>query len=138
MCEVTVSCNLFDIVGYVHSNIQFSLFLATRYSLFNIACYNLSSNSKLLWSYPVKPSLIIKGIINLYKQYFTTHISYTFFHNYFSMHCCILLNNTLEYIFLHTYNLVRYFLTHEQYTSIAFALLFRHIIWFVYWIPWNC
>ena len=29
------------------------------------------------------------------------------FHNYFSIHFCILLINTLEYIFLHTFNLVR-------------------------------
>ena len=58
--------------------IFFFFFLTTRYSLFNNPCYNLSSKSKLLWSYPVKPSLIIQGIINVYKQYFTTHISYTF------------------------------------------------------------
>ena len=70
------------------------LFLLTRYILFTNACYNLSSKSKLLWSYPVKPTLIIQGIINIYKQYFTT-IYQTLFHNYFSIYFCILLSNTL-------------------------------------------
>jgi hypothetical protein len=42
------------------------LFLKTRYSLFNNtfynnACYTISSKPKLVWSYPVKPMLIIKG-----------------------------------------------------------------------------
>jgi hypothetical protein len=36
------------------------LFLTTKYSLFNNACCYLSSKSKLLWSYPVTPSLIIQ------------------------------------------------------------------------------
>jgi len=36
------------------------------YSLFNNAYYNLSSKSKLLWSYPVKPPFIIQGIITVY------------------------------------------------------------------------
>jgi hypothetical protein len=40
-------------------------FLTTRYSLFNNACYSSSSKSKLLWSYPVKLSLIIQRIINV-------------------------------------------------------------------------
>jgi hypothetical protein len=49
-------------------------FLTKRYSLFNNAWYNLSSKSKFLWCYPVKPSLIIQGIINVYKQYFTRRV----------------------------------------------------------------
>jgi len=44
---------------------SFFLTCLTIYSLFNNACYNLSSKSKLLWCYPVKPSLIIQGIINV-------------------------------------------------------------------------
>ena len=82
------------------SNWYFLLLLTTRHSLFNNACYSSSSKSKLLWSYHVKPSLIIQGIIR-YINDMLQHIYHIIFHTYFSIRFCILLNNTFEYIFLH-------------------------------------
>ena len=82
--------HLINAFNWLHLKYHFS---TTRYSLFNNACYNLSSKSKLLWSYPVKPTLTFQGIINIYmyKQHFTTHVSYTISE---------LLFNTLLYIYL--------------------------------------
>ena len=47
-------------------SVLYLLFLLYIYSLFNNAYYSLSSKSKLLWSYPVKPPFIIQGIITVY------------------------------------------------------------------------
>ena len=83
--DVSISSRFFRGISMESSKDWIILFLTTRYSIFNNACYK----SKLLWSYTVKSKLCIQGTINIYKQCFTTHVSYRLFHNYFSIHFCI-------------------------------------------------
>jgi hypothetical protein len=82
----------------------------------------------IVWLYYVYNIVSRFFVFVLFMFNFIVNFVSVRFHNYFSIHFYILLNNTLEYVFLHTLNLDRNSLTNNVNTSTAFVFVFLQML----------
>lgn len=135
MCHFWGKCTFWQFNMLIIDQWYPDFILSTRYSVFNNTCCNNSIKSKLLWSYPVKPILIIKGdnyidiwnvhILQIYKN--SCYYNFLFCVTYITL---LTIDLTLSSCFIQFHTL-----PYDRHPSIVSIGRFSH---FIFSIPWRC